>query len=85
MTARAGSLAPAGTHGSASERRAGHNTAHQTAPLTPAARWKMRALNALGAVVTWRSAGDSPDLAGTQYTGGNLPLSAVSVAASWQA
>lgn len=82
MTARAGALAPAGTHGSGTEARKGHTAAVRAGPEIVAPRCKMIALNSLGATVTWLSAG-GPDLTGVNYTGGNLPLSNVSIAVTW--
>lgn len=84
MTARAGFLAPAGTHGSGTEARKGHTAAVRAGPAIPAPRWKMRAKNNLGVLVTWFATGADPDETGLLYTGGNLPLSGVHVAASWQ-
>lgn len=85
MTARAGFLAPAGTHGSGTDTRKGSTAAVRAGPAIPAPRWKMRAKNSLGAVVTWLAAGADPDETATQYTGGNTPLTGIHVAASWQA
>lgn len=83
MTARAGYVAPRGLDGSSGDRRAGYNAALLAGPPAIAWRYKMIATNALGALVSWPASG-GPDLSGVQYTGGNLPLSNVSVASRVQ-
>jgi hypothetical protein len=45
-------------------------------------RFKMRGKNSLSAVVTWIVAGE-PDTSAAQYTGGNTPITNISVAATW--
>lgn len=80
MTARAGYEAAVGSHGSAVDRRNGKTPSFLAAPLVPAARWKMRAKNSLGTLVTWLASGADPDETGLQYTGGNLPLTGIHVA-----
>jgi len=54
-------------------------------PLPPSGsttRYKMRALNSLGALVSW-TVNDAPDTDASEWVGGNTPLTEVSVAASW--
>lgn len=84
MTARAGYLAQDGTFGSSVDRLGIRAAAYLAGPEIPSSRWKMRALNSLSAIVTWLSTGPSPDTSASQYTGGNTPLSNISVADHWE-
>ena len=50
----------------------------------PLLRFKMRGKNTLAATVTWVVSGQ-PDTTGTEFSGGNTPLTDISVAATWDA
>lgn len=83
MATRAGSEATQGTPGSATEANGGGRLPVALAgPQVPALRFKMRGKNTLSATVAWTVAGQA-DTTGAQYTGGNTPLTDISVAATW--
>lgn len=54
-----------------------------TNPPGPAKRYKMRAKDSLGSIVTW-VVKDEPDMTASHWTGGNLPLAEITVAAFWR-
>lgn len=83
MATRAGAEAAQGTPGAAAETNGGGPLPSALASAhVPALRFKMRGKNSLSALVSWVVAGE-PDLAATQFTGGNTPITDISVAATW--